>query len=361
MKLLFAVSAVLVSQVSWAVREADLPQTFSTQVMDYYRGELKGPEAADSPKAVEGFINSKIDGKALHYIKFERPASQEKGKIVLVTGQGEFALRYAELFYDLKNSGYSIYSIDHRGQGQSKDPAIDIGLLEDFSYYVQDLRQFFDEVVKATTKKPAYILGHSMGGAISALFAHANPQLVKKVALSAPMMRINLGKYLNLLPDAFNIQNNFAEAFLLGKIELGKCNEPMKSTSKHDTLEDDTETSSLNRWSIYREQLATRPELFIKAPSVCWVAKAIDATKKVVKLAPGQKVPFLIMQAGADQLVLPEGQNEFCARMNKYGQSGAKCRLVKAGFETSKHGILKEQDGIRNLAIGLVLEFFAAP
>ena len=39
--------------------------------------------------------------------------------LVISPGQGEPALKYAELVYDLKDTGYDIFVIDHRGQGAS--------------------------------------------------------------------------------------------------------------------------------------------------------------------------------------------------------------------------------------------------
>ena len=48
---------------------------------------------------------------------------------MVVNGRTEYAEKYAELFYDLKDLGFSLYIYDHRGQGLSSRLLADRGKL----------------------------------------------------------------------------------------------------------------------------------------------------------------------------------------------------------------------------------------
>jgi alpha-beta hydrolase superfamily lysophospholipase len=61
-------------------------------------------------------------------------------------------------------------------------------------------------------------------------------------------------------------------------------------------------------------------------------------------------VPVLLFQAGADQLVMPDGQDAFCA-------GAPNCRLEY--FPDAGHEILMERDDIRNRALDLVRGFLS--
>jgi len=63
-------------------------------------------------------INFKTtDGTTLVGVKYLQPNS--KGTILVLPGRSEPWLKYGEVFYDLFQKGYSIYSFDLRGQGLS--------------------------------------------------------------------------------------------------------------------------------------------------------------------------------------------------------------------------------------------------
>ncbi|MGL5047826.1 MAG: serine aminopeptidase domain-containing protein, partial [Shewanella sp.] len=57
------------------------------------------------------------DGVMLAYMMVKHP--QAHTAIVLSTGRVESYLKYQELIFDLYQQGYSVYAIDHRGQGGS--------------------------------------------------------------------------------------------------------------------------------------------------------------------------------------------------------------------------------------------------
>ncbi len=69
---------------------------------------------------------------------------------MISSGRTEAAIKYKELILDLYKNGYSVYIHDHRGQGQSgrmtEDPQM--GYIENFQYYIDDMKYFHDAYVK---------------------------------------------------------------------------------------------------------------------------------------------------------------------------------------------------------------------
>jgi alpha-beta hydrolase superfamily lysophospholipase len=69
-----------------------------------------------------------------------------------------------EYFVNLK---YAVYAPDHRGHGKSDGERV---YVERFSDYVDDLKTFFDMVRKENPGKQIFLIGHSMGSAITLLY-----------------------------------------------------------------------------------------------------------------------------------------------------------------------------------------------
>lgn len=60
------------------------------------------------------------------------------------------------------------------------------GYVADFEDYVVDLKQFHDQVIMADQPAKLFLLAHSMGGAISALYLERWPDDIKAAVLSSP-------------------------------------------------------------------------------------------------------------------------------------------------------------------------------
>ena len=79
----------------------------------------------------------------IYYRKFEiKPPAEEVGAIVISNGRTESMAGYPELIWDLHQQGYSVYILDHRGQGFSTRllPDPQKSYVEKFEDYVDDLR-----------------------------------------------------------------------------------------------------------------------------------------------------------------------------------------------------------------------------
>lgn len=105
--------------------------------------------------------------------------------VVLVHGYGEHAGRYKLVIESLVARGYAVYTIDHRGHGESEGVRAHV---ERFEYFVDDLRQLVDQASAAHRDLPLFMIGHSMGGLIATRYALRYQQELHGLVLSGPAL-----------------------------------------------------------------------------------------------------------------------------------------------------------------------------
>ncbi len=170
---------IVTPRIASAVSEQYLADARDAEILSFYKAQLEF-----------GRFTGK-GGVVLGYAKYE--ITDEKGALIISNGRTEFLVKYAELIFDLRKTGFSIYIMDHRGQGVSSRMLEDSrkGHVESFDDYVNDFTMFIDHVVNLRPHKKRIILAHSMGGAIAVLYAAKHPDDVHGLILSAPMLQIN--------------------------------------------------------------------------------------------------------------------------------------------------------------------------
>ena len=92
--------------------------------------------------------------------------------IVLVHGLAEHCGRYNYVVGKLNDFGYGVYRFDNRGHGRSEGKR---GHLEDFQLFLDDADLFVDLARKENPDLPLFMLGHSMGGFITAGYGSKYP------------------------------------------------------------------------------------------------------------------------------------------------------------------------------------------
>ncbi len=318
-------------RLALAVEEARLPELFVREVLPFYRQEVR-----------EGVFPGR-DGVEIRYAKYECP--EEKGALVLVGGRTEFLDKYAELLYDLRQSGFSLYLMDHRGQGFSgrmlANP--EKGHVRDYNDYVADLKTFVDTVVNTVPHRRRFLLTHSMGGTIALLYLlQASPQF-DGLVLCAPMLGIDTGalpsflawpllKTLNLAPGP--------DSFFLG----GKGYNPLKSFAANDL------TGSEPRFLLQKKLLAEHPQAALGSPTNGWLLESYRAMAELARQAERVRLPILLLQAGEDRVVTAGEQERFC-------RQAVHCeKMVVAG---ARHELLMERDPLRTRVLAAALTFFA--
>ena len=163
-------------------------------------------------------------------MSFRSPGS-DKG-IVISNGRTESFIKYKEVVYDLWHAGYSVYVFDHRGQGfsgrilqpasegsssEAKRALREIGHVERFNDYVDDLKTFVDRVVKPDSNRNLALLTHSMGGAIASLYLQKHSGDFAAAVLMSPMHEPNISPLPRRQCWMFKIRPVSLEAPVLGK------------------------------------------------------------------------------------------------------------------------------------------------
>jgi lysophospholipase len=279
----------------------------------------------------------------LQGVGFRHP--RDKGSIVVLNGSTESWLKYGELFFDFYRRGYSIYSYDHRGQGLS--PHLDsvhpqIGQIDDISLYAADLNALVQQVILPEKPGKLYLLAHSMGATVAIDYLGRYQSPFRKVALSAPMIRINTAPY----PECVA---GMVVKFLH---TIGQSNR--YAPGKHDRdprepFEGNKITSSKSRWHEIQRIWNQHPETVLGGPSTEWVYQALNLTSKNRRHTIARVIPVLILEAGSDSLVINPSRAEFRTIFHHF-------EIVD--FPQSKHEILMERDPIRERAIKTILKFF---
>lgn len=281
------------------------------------------------------------DDFRLAYCYFEHPNNQKA--IVISNGRVESYVKYKELIFDLYHHGYSIYALDHRGQGLSSRTTTNPhnGHIDKFDTYIEDFACFIDVVVKPKQYQDLFLVGHSMGGAIGTLYMDKYPDTFKAAVFSAPMYGIKLPiskRFIRWLANQLDNKNAKKPNYILGG----------KDYHGDDFAKNDL-TKSQARYEDYRQLYQQRPELQLGSPTNHWLVESIDVGDRAISAAKTTKTPILILQADEDTIV-----DNFA----QYHAVGGLCELLN--IPDARHEIFMEQDESRNFALEAMFKFLAS-
>ncbi|WP_087020554.1 alpha/beta fold hydrolase [Thaumasiovibrio subtropicus] len=274
----------------------------------------------------------------LYWAGFRQP--NPRGAVVIINGRVESCWKYQELFYDLFQQGYDVYSYDHRGQGRSPrltDNA-DIGYIDRFEFFVDDAHTFIDTIVRGQGYRHIHLAAHSMGGTIATRLL-ARTQLSSAV-LCAPMYDINLSTLMKRVARPLLWANDKWH----GKPQYA----PRQGHYVNKPFENNLLTHSAARYQWFRALYETHPELRLGGASGRWVAESLRACALCRTQQGPLSTPLLILQAELEQIV------DNAAQQLVSRQLDAKLYTVSQ----SRHEILFESDETRNKAIKKMIDFF---
>ena len=332
---LFSAGALAVNNTYALTSEADVATLHQQTLPDFWRQH-----------AVESAFKGK-DGITIRYAAL-RQAKVDRA-ILIVNGRVESYLKYQELAWDLWRQGYSLYLIDHRGQGLSERLLTDQekGYVDQFDDYVLDLKQFHDEVIAQDQPAKLFLLAHSMGGAISARYLERWPDDIEAAVLSSPMMGINLGGLPKWLAKGLAATIGTVGGWL-GEPPYGPGQGPYES---HD-FADNGLSHSEARYQAFRELYEQHPQIKLGGATAHWIYQGLTGADAAVAEAGAIKTPLLVLQAGDDGVVDNAAQDRFCTI--------AKCEGGKPlRIEGAWHELFIESDDKRQPALTAMVDFFA--
>ena len=277
----------------------------------------------------------------IHYRILHHPA--EKGTIVLLPGRTESHLKYAETIYDLYHAGFSVFTLDHRGQGFSgrMTPDREVGYVDCFEDYVTDLHTFMTTIVEKEQGANLFFLAHSMGATIASLYILKYQPPLRGVVFSSPMLQIDLG----------NIPTDVVYAAVRLKCLLGLGQQYIVKPGKIDvdTYGADL-TQSTARLTHYRSILRDNPLIRLGSPSNMWMRRSIESTRSLLEKNAllAIRCPLLLLEAAKDSVVRIKANQKF---------EGVSSWHVRASFPEAYHDLFIERDDVRKKALTMMFLF----
>lgn len=295
-------------------------------------------------KRNDGFYRA-FDKTKIYWCSLTHPDHTKA--IIMVNGRIESTWKYQELFFDLYQNGYDIYSFDHRGQGRSQrlidNP--EMGYVGDFNDYISDLAALI-ELFDLEKYQHRFLLGHSMGGAIATRYVQMNPQHpFHALALTAPMFGVNIPWQLR--PIAIPLTQILTATSVIPKYAPGFTGYYPKP------FEVNPLTHSQVRYQWIRDLYELHPELKLGGPSTRWVWQGLMAAKQCLQLTRQVKLPTLVVQAEADTIVDNKAQTRFITKLAK---TNPNCRIQL--INGAKHELMFESDEYRNPVLTSILDHF---
>ncbi len=141
----------------------------------------------DTPLPTTTGSLSTADGTRL-FTQCWRP-EMPRAAVALVHGYAEHSGRYAHVAGHLNAHRIAVYAYDQRGFGRSDGRR---ALVSSFDQLLDDLQRFLDHTRPAVPDDmPLFLFGHSMGGALCALYAIERSQAFRGLILSSPAVEVD--------------------------------------------------------------------------------------------------------------------------------------------------------------------------
>ena len=115
------------------------------------------------------------------------PRGGPRAAVVIVHGYAEHSGRYHHVAERLVAHRYAVYAFDLRGHGRSEGARTFVRSLDE---HAADLDGFLARVRERVPDVPLFLLGHSMGGTIVALFLTSGERALHGAILSGPALTL---------------------------------------------------------------------------------------------------------------------------------------------------------------------------
>ena len=192
----------------------------------------------------------------------------------------------------LPEQGIAFCAIEYEGHGLS-DGAL--GLFNDWNLLIGDVCSYFTQVAERFPGKPMFLMGESMGGAVSYSVYNTIPELFKGVVFLCPMCKISD----NMLPPQpvinvlkWLIGPSGPTASWLGYLPIAPARNSLENVT-HRVLE--------------KRHLCSRsPLVFGRNPRLATARELIDVTQRISSSLNEFQAPFLVCHGKADVVTDPQ-------------------------------------------------------
>lgn len=244
------------------------------------------------------------------------PQTEPKAVVIIIHGYAEHSTRYTHVAEYLTASGYAVFTFDLRGHGKSDGKNT---YLNSFDEYLTDVDTFLARVKESHPGTKIFLLGHSMGGAISSLYTITRRPELAGLLLSGAAVKISD----DISPLLIKLSGVIAK--ILPKLPTIKLDGT--AISRDPNVVENYDSDPLN----YRGGIPARSG-----------AELTHATVAIQKNMEAIKLPLLVMHGTADRLADPEGSKQI------YARASSEDKTLKL-YEGFYHEILNEPEQKRVL------------
>ena len=230
-------------------------------------------------KHQEGFFKGVRDANI--YFQSWSPEGEPRAILLIIHGLAEHSGRYMNLVNHFVPLGYGVYGIDHLGHGRSDGTRV---FVERFEDYTNTLKVYFDMIRRWQPRKSVFLVGHSMGGLISAVYLLDHQAELTGAVLSGAAVKVPnnitpvilyVGKVLSALMPKFG---------LLGLDADGICRDP-----------------------AVVQAYVSDPLVYTGKTTARLAAEMLKAMQYVSAEATRITLPIMMVHGSADRLVDPAG------------------------------------------------------
>jgi acylglycerol lipase len=200
---------------------------------------------------------------------------------MIVHGLGEHSGRYLNLVNHFVPMGFAVYGMDHPGHGKSEGARKYVDRFEDF---IDNVKAYFVRIQGWQAGKPVFLVGHSMGGLIGAVYLLDHQAGLKGAILSGPSVKI---------PGNISPLTVFIGKMLVALMpRLGLIKTAPEGVSRDPAVV----KAYIDDALVYKGKTTAR-----------LAAEMLKAMQRVSSEAGKITLPILILQGGADWIVDPAG------------------------------------------------------
>jgi len=230
-------------------------------------------------KHQEGFFKGVREANI--YYQSWLPEGELKAVLLIIHGLAEHSGRYGNVVNHFVPLGYAVYGIDHLGHGKSEGRRVHV---ERFDDYTNTLKVYFDMIQRWQPGKPIFLVGHSMGGLISAVYLLDHQAELAGAVLSGAAVKIP-----NHVTPAMLLVNKILSALIpkFGLLPL--------------------DAVGVSRDPLVVQAYVSDPLVHRGKATARLAAEMLKAMQYVSGQAARITLPILIVQGSADRLVDPAG------------------------------------------------------
>ena len=263
--------------------------------------------------------------------------------LVLLNGRGEFIEKYAGVIQTLNEKGYSVWTLEWRGQGLSSRVHADRlrGHIRSFEEYLHDVRHWLDGVVFPVLDQPPMLLAHSMGGHLALRLLATHSGRFTRTVVIAPL----IGFRPRFVLPLFTILIRLVCLLGLGHWYFFGANyDPANPNFQGNTL-----TNCPEQFAIKPQWIRNKPELAIAGVTYQWLDSAIRSIRHLKQEASKITNPVLLVSPEDEQVVDRDAALRFAESLQN-------CEVYS--IADAKHEVLFEVASVRHQLWARIQQFF---